>query len=88
VAILRWNRSTAGTAGPICALAAARRGAVPAARASPARPTHAAQGRGRAARAEAEAARRDLPGAEEAEERDLRRRRRAEAALYMEAASP
>jgi hypothetical protein len=86
VAILRWNRSTAGTAAaPICALAPAKRGRVPdhpAARTSPLlRPTHAPQGRESARRAEA---RRGLTGTEgELEERDLRRRR-ALAALYMD----
>lgn len=92
VAILRWNRSTAGTAAPICcALAPAKRRApVPdhlQAAAAAVRACPATRGRGRVRRAEA--ARRDLPGTEEAgavEEvgRDLRRKR-AEAALYMEA---
>lgn len=92
MAILRWNRSTAGTAAPICALAPAKRGRVPdhpAARTRALRPTHAPHGRESASRAEE--ARRGLTTGTEAEvveedEMDLRRRRRAEAALYMEAA--
>ena len=97
VAILRWNRSTAGTAAaPICALAPAKRGRVPdqpAARTSPLlRPTHAPHGSESARRAAEEeedaAARRGLltgteADAAELEERDLRRRR-ALAALYMD----
>jgi hypothetical protein len=81
VAILRWNRSTAGTdaaaAGPICARDAAYRDGAP--RSTRPRPNAAAHGRESARRAGAS---RGLQ--EAAEERDLRRRRRAEAALYME----
>jgi hypothetical protein len=78
VAILRWNRSTAGTdaAGPICARDAAYRDDAP--RSTSPRPNAAAHGRAEASRGLQEAAEDD------AEERDLRRRRRrAEAALYM-----
>jgi hypothetical protein len=77
VAILRWNRSTAGTdaAGPICARDAAYRDDAP--RSTSPRPNAAAHGRAEASRGLQEAAEDD------AGERDLRRRRRAEAALYM-----
>ena len=90
MAILRWNRSTAGVAAPICARTVVAGEALlpdqPPARTTPPRPAHAPHGR--ESERHLETMSRDAgdehEAEEEEEERDLRRMRRAEeAALYM-----
>ena len=88
VAILRWNRSTAGTTAPICPRTVADGEERPPAQRSSTLPRPAnAPPHGRESARHLEATRRDVETVEgdAEEERDLSRRRRAEeAALYME----